>query len=87
MRADHYDADVVDALKKGKGRYSHVVLVPQPSDDPNDPLNDSRFTREAEFWVLCFVAGLVGGVGPLLAPGSSSPLPRPPIRSCLHQAD
>ncbi|GAA6006971.1 uncharacterized protein JCM10292_000378 [Rhodotorula paludigena] len=69
MRADHYDADVVDALKKGKGRYSHVVLVPQPSDDPNDPLNDSRFTREAEFWVLCFVAGLVGGVGPLLAPG------------------
>lgn len=25
-------------LKKGTGRNSHVVLVPQPSDDPNDPL-------------------------------------------------
>lgn len=28
-----------DQLKHGKGRYSHVILVPQPSDDPNDPLN------------------------------------------------
>ena len=29
----------LEMLKKGCGRYSHVVLVPQPSDDPNDPLN------------------------------------------------
>ncbi|KAM5354823.1 hypothetical protein ACJ41O_001469 [Fusarium nematophilum] len=26
-------------LKRGSGKDSHVVLVPQPSDDPNDPLN------------------------------------------------
>ncbi|KAG4420799.1 hypothetical protein IFR04_006079 [Cadophora malorum] len=25
--------------KHGTGRYSHVILVPQPSDSPNDPLN------------------------------------------------
>ena len=25
-------------LKHGTGRYSHIVLAPQPSDDPNDPL-------------------------------------------------
>ena len=31
----------VEQLKKGQGRFSHVVLVPQPSDDPNDPLNVS----------------------------------------------
>jgi hypothetical protein len=31
-------ADNSRILKKGKGRNSHVVLVPQPSDDPNDPL-------------------------------------------------
>lgn len=28
----------VAGLKHGTGRYSHIVLVPQPSDDPNDPL-------------------------------------------------
>ena len=31
-------ADNSRILKKGTGRNSHVVLVPQPSDDPNDPL-------------------------------------------------
>lgn len=30
-----------DQLKHGKGRYKNVILVPQPSDDPNDPLNAS----------------------------------------------
>ena len=29
----------VDRLKHGTGRYAHVILVPQPSDSPNDPLN------------------------------------------------
>ena len=29
----------LDQLKHGKGRFSSVILVPQPSDDPNDPLN------------------------------------------------
>jgi hypothetical protein len=28
-----------DQLKHGKGRFAGVILVPQPSDDPNDPLN------------------------------------------------
>jgi hypothetical protein len=23
-------------LKYGRGKYSHIILVPQPSDDPND---------------------------------------------------
>lgn len=26
-------------LKHGKGRYKDVILVPQPSESPNDPLN------------------------------------------------
>lgn len=26
-------------LKHGTRRHSHIVLVPQPSEDPNDPLN------------------------------------------------
>lgn len=24
-------------LKRGTGKYAHVVLIPQPSDDPRDP--------------------------------------------------
>ncbi|BGP21979.1 cycloheximide resistance protein, Mfs transporter [Rhodotorula toruloides] len=68
-KATNYDQNVVEALKKGTGRSSHVVLVPQPSDDPNDPLNWPAWLREANFWVLTFVAGIVGGVGPALAPG------------------
>jgi hypothetical protein len=28
----------LDQVKHGKGRFSSVILVPQPSDDPNDPL-------------------------------------------------
>lgn len=26
-------------LKHGLGKNAHIILVPQPSDDPNDPLN------------------------------------------------
>ena len=33
----------IDQLKKGSGHFSHIVLVPQPSDDPNDPLNASIY--------------------------------------------
>ena len=29
--------DEASLLKRGTGRFSHVVLLPQPSDDPNDP--------------------------------------------------
>ena len=35
-------ADNSGVLKKGTGRNSHVILVPQPSDDPNDPLVSSQ---------------------------------------------
>lgn len=28
-----------EQLKHGTGKFSHIILVPQPSDDPNDPLN------------------------------------------------
>jgi hypothetical protein len=28
-----------ELLKHGNGRFKDVILVPQPSDSPNDPLN------------------------------------------------
>ncbi|KAF8578767.1 putative cycloheximide resistance protein [Ramaria rubella] len=56
-------------LKHGTGRSSDIVLVPQPSDDLRDPLNWPVWKREALFWTICYITGLVGAVGPLLAPG------------------
>ncbi|EMC92058.1 hypothetical protein BAUCODRAFT_38078 [Baudoinia panamericana UAMH 10762] len=59
----------VTRLKHGKGRYEHVVLVPQPSDSPNDPLNWPTWYKD---WVLFLVgmsAAVVGAYGPMLGPG------------------
>ncbi|KZO96086.1 MFS general substrate transporter [Calocera viscosa TUFC12733] len=56
-------------LKMGTGRNSHIILIPQPSDDPNDPLNWPRWKKELLFWPMIFATGLVGAIGPLLTPG------------------
>ncbi|PIL31058.1 MFS general substrate transporter [Ganoderma sinense ZZ0214-1] len=45
-------------LKRGTGRHSHIVLIPQPSDDPRDTLNWPRWRKEACFWTLVFMTGL-----------------------------
>lgn len=34
-----------ELLKHGRGKFAHIVLVPQPSDDPGDPLNVQTQTR------------------------------------------
>lgn len=52
-------ADGSRVLKKGTGRNSHVVLVPQPSDDPNDPLNWPLWRRDMLFVLLLW--GIVVG--------------------------
>nr|VWO95044.1 Cercosporin MFS transporter CTB4 (Cercosporin toxin biosynthesis cluster protein 4) [Ganoderma boninense] len=39
-------------LKRGTGKHSHIVLIPQPSDDPRDPLNWPRWKKETCFWML-----------------------------------
>lgn len=38
--------------KHGTNKSSHVVLVPQPSDDPNDPLNWSASKKAAVFAII-----------------------------------
>lgn len=56
-------------LKHKKSVDSRVILAPQPSDDPRDPLNWPRWRKECIFWILSFGAGLVGAIGHLLNPG------------------
>lgn len=41
-------------LKHGTGINKHIVLVPQPSNDPNDPLNWSTVEKHTIIGVLCF---------------------------------
>ncbi|GJP94945.1 MFS general substrate transporter [Aspergillus niger] len=45
-----------------------IVLVPQPSDDPEDPLNWSTFTKHAALVVLAFESFLVKFSATLIAP-------------------
>lgn len=45
------------ALKRGTGKDKNIVLSPQPSDDPNDPLNWSSFERHVILLII-----LLGGV-------------------------
>ncbi|CDO77295.1 hypothetical protein BN946_scf184753.g45 [Trametes cinnabarina] len=63
---------VIDAakdLKRGTGKHAHVVLIPQPSDDPRDPLNWPTWKKEACFWTLAFAASLDGALSPMVGPG------------------
>ncbi|EXJ65485.1 hypothetical protein A1O7_01826 [Cladophialophora yegresii CBS 114405] len=55
-------------LKKDKtGRF---ILVPQPSNDPNDPLNWPLWQRDVILSILCFVSCLATTASPLLAADS-----------------
>ena len=42
----------LSSLKHARGKNSHIVLVPQPSDDPNDPLNWPQWKKHTVFFVL-----------------------------------
>ena len=64
--AAHSEA-LTGGLKHGTGKNSHIVLAPQPSEDPNDPLNWSSWKKEIVTYILCFGAMLnAATIGPLL---------------------
>lgn len=56
-------------LKHGTGRFSHVLLVPQPSDSPNDPLNWPTWRKDVILFIVGMSAAVVGAYGPMLGPG------------------
>ena len=54
-------------LKKGTGRYKDIILSPQPSNDPNDPLNWPYYQKVAILLIIVFGACIcVCCTGPLL---------------------
>ncbi|KAJ9149442.1 MFS general substrate transporter [Pleurostoma richardsiae] len=55
-------------LKKSTHRGETIILVPQPSDDPNDPLNWPLWRRDAIMLLYAYCTILVvGGIGPVLS--------------------
>lgn len=59
--------NVTGNLKHGTGKNAHIVLSPQPSEDPNDPLNWPMRKKEMIIAILCLGALLNAGTnGPLL---------------------
>lgn len=48
------------ALLHGKGKDSDVVLVPQPSNSPNDPLNWPLWKKDLMLFFICIDTAVVG---------------------------
>lgn len=65
IAAELYDGVDISALKHGTGKHADIVLVPQPSDDPNDPLNWSPFKKHLSFFVLTYGTVCAGVLGPI----------------------
>lgn len=60
-------ASALCTLRHGTGKDARIVLNPQPSDDPNDPLNWGPWRKQAIMSILIFGGMLNCGVnGPLL---------------------
>ncbi|KAK3312437.1 major facilitator superfamily domain-containing protein [Apodospora peruviana] len=47
-------------IKYGQGKYRNVELVPQPSDDPDDPLNWPMWKKELNFFSLLLMVAMTG---------------------------
>ncbi|KAF2251992.1 MFS general substrate transporter [Trematosphaeria pertusa] len=50
-------------------RDGDIILQPQPSDNPNDPLNWSRAWKESIMVILAFSSGVTTALGPMITPG------------------
>ncbi|KAF2997104.1 hypothetical protein E8E13_003684 [Curvularia kusanoi] len=53
----------------GLKRDGSIILQPQPSDSPNDPLNWSPARKELIMLVLAFSSGVTTALGPMVTPG------------------
>ncbi|KAI1475163.1 MFS general substrate transporter [Daldinia eschscholtzii] len=66
---DEYKNISRELLKHGTGKYSHIILTPQPSDSPNDPLNWPTWRKDVILVIVGLSAGVVGAYGPMISPG------------------
>ncbi|KAI9851685.1 MAG: hypothetical protein M1838_003023 [Thelocarpon superellum] len=60
-------SDTQRGLKYDTSGHVPVILVPQPSDDPNDPLNWPLWKRDSITGILCLISVMAVAIGPILA--------------------
>ncbi|KAL5116025.1 hypothetical protein ACEQ8H_006036 [Pleosporales sp. CAS-2024a] len=67
--AEHVTTDNPAGLKRGTGKDADIILIPQPSDDANDPLNWSRTKKWTIMSIVAYGSVLYAAVlSPLLSP-------------------
>ncbi|KAF2825769.1 MFS general substrate transporter [Ophiobolus disseminans] len=59
----------IDVDTKKMKRRGDIILQPQPSDSPNDPLNWSPMWKESIMLILAFSSGVTTALGPMVTPG------------------
>jgi hypothetical protein len=59
---DVSESSGVSGLKHAKEGHGKILLIPQPSNDPNDPLNWPLWQRDIIFVLLCYCTILCAGV-------------------------
>ena len=66
---EHFDEIAAGAPRNGNFKHSKdgTILVPQPSDDPNDPLNWPLWRRDLITSILCLLSVIASTLSPLLA--------------------
>ncbi|KAI1087653.1 MFS general substrate transporter [Rostrohypoxylon terebratum] len=65
----HRHGELASALRHGRGKDADVVLVPQPSNSPNDPLNWPLWKKDLMLFFICIDTAVVGAWGPMISPG------------------
>lgn len=58
-----------DAAGRPLKKRGDIVLIPQPSDDPNDPLNWSYAWKNSILAILGLSLAITNALGPMLTPG------------------
>ncbi|KAK9237359.1 major facilitator superfamily domain-containing protein [Lipomyces kononenkoae] len=75
-KSGHAVSDYVNAntshMKWPEKTKNGIILHPQPTDDPNDPLNWPRWRRDTALAVIGFHCMVGGGQTPILAAGFST---------------
>lgn len=65
----HDHSQEAKGLRHAVGHNSDVVLVPQPSQSPNDPLNWPLWKKDLMLFIICIDTAVVGAWGPMISPG------------------
>ncbi|KAF2661911.1 serine/threonine kinase 16 [Lophiostoma macrostomum CBS 122681] len=66
---NQYHGRDTSGLKHAKGRNKDIVLVPQPSESPRDPLNWPQWKKELLLAIISIDTAVVGAWGPMISPG------------------